>query len=274
MASRVTVVLLLLATMILLQQGDARKCPIGQRQINGVCLQHCFTICRKIELPCEPFLDDPDQTVPSWTAAENTPCFQVETHQLTGERFLRTSCKCPDRIYTNTSNPGALSNCILSTITEFEEEINFGQLSRVRLGAVRASGEDIDFQGKTKRSQICLVDAFEDVEFGSLTKFRHNVIDSMVIGDDLQFEPGTVVANNVFKRVNIADEFRFVEERDLTDKVTVLRNNWGNMVIAECDIETETEPRIRQNHCDSATINDSSNCGPPIAGGFDCITEA
>ena len=145
---------------MLLQQSDAHKCCFGERLIDGVCLRPCFTVCRKIELPCEPFLDDPDQTVPSWTAAENTPRFQVETHQLTGERFLRTSCKCPDRIYTNTSNPGALSNCILSTITEIEEEINFGQLSRVQLGVVMASGEDVDFQGDTERIRICLVDAF------------------------------------------------------------------------------------------------------------------
>ena len=52
----------------------------------------------------------------------------------------------------------------------------------------------------------------------------------------------------------------------------MLRNNWGNTVIGECDIETETEPIVRQNHCDSAIINESSNCGPLIAGGFDCIT--
>ena len=43
----------------------------------------------------------------------------------------------------------------------------------------------------------------------------------MVMGDDLQFEPGTVVASNIFKRVSITDEFRFVEEGGLTDGVSV-----------------------------------------------------
>ena len=173
MASSVTVVLLLVTT-ILLQQGDARKCPFGQRQINGVCTKHCSIVCRSIELPCEPFLEEsPDRNVSLWTAAENTPCFQVETDQTTGEKFLRTSCKCPDRIYTNTSNPGSLFNCILTEITEVEEEINFGQLYWVQLGVVRASGEDVDFQGDTRRNRICLVDAFEDVEFGSFIRFRY-----------------------------------------------------------------------------------------------------
>ena len=273
MASSVAAVLLL-ATTILLQQSDARKCCFRERLINGVCLQPCSTVCRKIELPCEPFLEDPDQTVPSWTAAENTPCFQVETHQLTGERFLRTSCKCPDRIYTNTNNPAALSNCILSTITDTADEINFGKLFRVQLGVVRASVEDVHFQGDTERNLICRVGAFEDVIFGSLALFRHNVIHRMMMSDDLQFQPGAVVVSNVFESVNIGDELRFTEELGLTGTVKVIRNNWGNMMIGLCDIETGTEPNIRQNHCDSAIINDSSNCGPPIAGGFDCITEA
>lgn len=275
MAPSITLGALFLVATILLQPSDARRCPVGQRHVNGVCLQHCSKVCRGIQLSCEPFLrDSPDTNVPSWTAAENTPCFQVETDQLTGEKFLRTSCKCPNRIYTNTSNPGALSNCILSSITENEEEINFGRLYWVQLGVVRALGEDIDFQGDTKRNRICLVDTAEDVEFGSFIRFRYNVIHTMVIDDDLQFEPGTIVGpRNVFTSITIADKLRFVEEEDTVGTVKVLRNNWGSMVIDECEIETEIEPIIRQNHCDAAIINDSSDCVSPIAGNFDCIFE-
>ena len=101
-----------------------------------------------------------------------------------------------------------------------------------------------------------------------------NTIHSMVIGDDLQFEPGTIVGPyNVFTRITIVDEFRFKEEDDLTDVVKVLRNSWGNITFGKCDIETDNEPIIRQNRCDTATMGDSSNCGSPIAGGLDCITQ-
>ena len=58
---------------------------------------------------------------------------------------------------------------------------------------MRASREDIDSEGRAKRNMICVMDAAEDVEFGTMTKFSYNVIDTIIIGDDLQFEPGVVV---------------------------------------------------------------------------------
>ena len=263
-----------LFTTVLLQQTIAGRCPYGQRFINGFCHRHCSKVCRNIKLPCEPFLDTSIiKNYSSWKDAENVPCFQREWDQITGEVFLRTSCMCPNRTYTNTSNPGALSNCILSEITETEGEINFGRLSWVQLGVVRAEAQDIDFQGNAKRNHICLVDTVEDVEFGSFTKFRYNIVYKMLVGDDLQFEQGAIVGPfNIFGTVNIADEFRFTED-DLTDIVKVIRNSWGNLTIGECDIETEEEPIIRQNTCDAANIDDASKCVTPIAGGLTCITE-
>ena len=242
--------------------------------MNDSCLKRCSEVCPFINLPCEPFLESTSPSAGnnlSWIAAENVPCFQREQDQLTGDVFFRTSCRCPDRIYTNTSNPGALSNCILSEIFEADLEINFGQLFSVQLGFVRASRRDIDFQGDAKRNKICLVDTAEDVEFGSSTRFSYNIVNSMIVGDDLQFEPGSVVGPyNVFKTVEIDDEFRFVDDEP-QELVGVFGNYWGTMVVGECDIETEIEPSITGNICEEITADDSSCLISTISDGFSCL---
>ena len=266
---------ILLATMLFLRETSARRCPIGQKYIDGFCYKRCSVVCPNIYLSCDPFLAAPSPTRDnySWIAAENAPCFQREFDQITGARFLRTSCRCPERLYTNTTDPGALSNCILSEITE-GQEINFGELSRVQLGVVRSLGEDVDFQGDTKRNKICLIYAFEDVEFGTMTKFRYNIIHTMLIGDDLQFEPGVVVGPyNIFNNVYIEDEISF-EDDEPSAQVRVIRNRWNTVSSGECDIETRIEPRIVGNFCNEVTASDISSClVPPIAGGFSCLNE-
>ena len=268
----------LLTGLLVLQLTCARKCPYGQRFVDGSCYKHCSKVCRNVKLSCEPFLEapsSPHNNVSSWVEAENVPCFQRERDQITGEMFLRTSCKCPDRIYTNTSNPAAFFNCILSEITEKELEINFGQLCWVQIGAIRALERDIDFQGNTKRNLICVVDTAEDVEFGSLTKFSYNVVNTTIVGDDLQFEQGSIVGPyNVFSTVNISDKFRFVDD-NLEQGVRVIRNNWGKLTTGECEIETEIQPSIIGNICSEATIvKDVASCFiKPIVGGLSCLQE-
>ncbi|CAI8019886.1 hypothetical protein GBAR_LOCUS11913 [Geodia barretti] len=267
----------LLATLLLLSQTSARRCPPRHKFINGSCYNRCSVVCPNVDLPCEPFLEASLSTgdLSSWIAAENAPCFQREFDQITGAKFLRTSCRCPERIYTNTSNPGSLSNCILSEITEENLEINFGRLSQVQLGVVRASGEDIDFQGDTRRNMICVVDTAEDVEFGTMTKFSYNIINTMIIGDDLQFEPGVVVGPyNVFKSISIHDEFSFVDDEP-SEEVRVIRNYWNTVRMGECDIESEIQPLVIGNVCNAVTVDDTSSCLiPPLLGGFSCLNEA
>ena len=271
MSMTVKVILLFI---LLLQQATARKCPLGEIFIKDTCLKRCSEVCPFIKLPCEPFLDmqSSPYNVSSWIAAENVPCFQREYDQLTGNEFFRTSCRCPDRIYTNTSNPGTLSNCILSAITETELEINVGQLSSVQLGIVTADRKDIDFQGDTNGNLICMVDTAEDLEFGSSTKFSYNIIENLVVGDDLQFEPGVVVGPyNVFKRVTIRDKFRFVDDIP-QDVVKVVRNYWGTLIVDECEIETDTEPIFIQNICSEVTVDKLSSCLiSPIMDGLSCL---
>lgn len=271
MFSAITVVII---GVTLFLHSEARKCPIGQRFLNGTCTKHCYQQCRGIDLPCDPFLINPltSSDLSSWEAAENIPCFQRERDQITGETFLRTSCRCPERVYTNTSNPGTLSNCILTEITEEQLEINFGQLSWVQIGAIRALGEDIDFQGNVKRSNICVAYTAEDVEFGTMTKFSYNTVNTMIIGDDLQFEPGVVVGPfNEFKNVQIDDEFRFVDDQPEAE-VKVIRNIWNILTADECDIESETQPRITGNICNATDIDDMPSCLiPQIADGFSCL---
>jgi hypothetical protein len=269
MTSSLLIVAVLL-TAVLLQLTFAEECPCGQRFINGVCLQPCSKVCRDIKLPCEPFLDDaPDPDISAWLAAESVPCFQRERDQTTGERFLRTSCKCPDRTY-GADNPGDLSNCILSEITD--ETINFGQLYRVQLGMVRATDGDIDFEGDAERSLICKVDASSDVEFETTIKFSYNVITMIVCGDDFEIEQGSIVGPfNVFSTLVIGDEFAWGYE-DIDEPAKVFKNTWGDITAAECDIESDVQPIIMDNVCNSAIFGDMPSCLiSPIIEGFSCI---
>ena len=258
----------LTATLIVLvQQGDGRQCCIGGKIINGACLPPCSKVCPHVKLSCQPFLhgtNDPD----SWTAAQNIPCFQYEEDQVTGKSFLRTSCRCPDRDYTDDSNLPTLSNCILSTI-EATETICMGRMFQVQLGLMYAEDHDIDFEEDVSNSRICKLEAEEDLEFQECIEFKFNTIHTMLVGDDLQFEDDTTVGpENRFTTVTIDDELQF------EGTTRVFGNHWGNMEIHECEINTAlSDLFIKNNRCDSAVIDDPSACVAPIAGGFKCIPE-
>ena len=260
-------VVVLTATLILLvQQGDGRQCCIGGKIINGACLPPCSKVCPHVNLPCQPFLDgtnDPD----SWTAAQNIPCFQYEEDQVTGKSFLRTSCRCPDRDYTDDSlNPPTLSNCILLTI-DTEEEIHMGRMFQVQLGLMRSIGEHVDifFIEDVSNSRICLIYAGGNVEFREPIEFKFNTVSSTFAGLNIVFDADTTVGpGNHFTDV-------FINDLIFLENSKVFGNQWGILNILGCTIDATAF--IKNNRCDSAAIGDSSQCVAPVAGGFKCIPE-
>ena len=256
----------LTATLILLvQQGDGRQCCIGGKIINGACLPPCSKVCPHVNLPCQPFLEgtnDPD----SWTAAQNIPCFQYEEDQVTGKSFLRTSCRCPDRDYTDDSlNPPTLSNCILLTI-DTEEEIHMGRMFQVQLGLVYADGPDINFEEDVSNSRICLLESRDDVFFQNFIEFKFNTVHTMMADADIVFEEDTTIGPGNRFTILTADNFLSFSENS-----KVFGNQWGVMSIGGCTIDATAF--IKNNMCDSAAIGDPSECPAPVAGGFKCIPE-
>ena len=264
MANNVFFAVLTATLILLVQQGDGRQCCIGGKIINGACLPPCSKVCPHVNLPCQPFLEgtnDPD----SWTAAQNIPCFQYEEDQVTGKSFLRTSCKCPDRDYTDDSlNPPTLSNCILSTI-ETEENIYMGQMFQVQLGLMYADDRDINFEEDVSNSRICILDS-DNVYFQNFIEFKFNTVHSMLVDDNIVFEDDTTIGpGNRFTIVTAGGDLIFNENSK------VFGNQWGIMSIDGCTIDTTAF--IKNNRCDSAAIGDPSECPAPVAGGFKCIPE-
>jgi len=143
---------------------------------------------------------------------------------------------------------------------------------------VTGADQDIDFQGETKNSLFCELDAGEDIEFGGgpcPIQFHNNEVHSMVTGKDLQFEHGTWVGpDNTFLNVDIGDDFQFTEDAGFTRDTKVFDNTWGNIDVDDkCNFKdiAEADVDVSGNTCAFFDVNDDSDCDPTVYDGFDCV---
>lgn len=120
------------------------------------------------------------------------------------------------------------------------------------------------------------MDAQGDVEFGGgecPIQFHENVVHSIRVGLDLQFEEGTWVGpNNVFMEVDVGDDFQFNNEALATRDAEVFDNTWGDINVDDkCNFNAPVaDVSVSGNTCDWFHVDDDDDCAPVFAG-FDCV---
>lgn len=244
-----------------------------------------FYYCKnRCTITCEDSMD-------TWLDRMNRVCWGF--YKLQGRHWndglgfplfgLRTSCACPVRDYTYSDacepqNQANLQHCITYELSS-PTEINFGDLTNVHFYRVEVTGadQDIDFQGETKDSLFCELDAGEDIEFGGGAcpiQFHNNEVHHIVTGKDLQFEEGTWVGpDNVFLDVDVGDDFQFNADGVAIRNTEIFDNMWGNIDVNDkCNYNIpEANIDISGNTCVWFDVNDDGECDPTIYGGFDCV---
>jgi len=262
--------------------------------IKGVCkcLKPCSKVCRNFSIRCNGDYGPGSY----WEEYENLRCFQWERRQARqlatfprtvpiSRRFLRTTCKCPDRNYAASDacapwTQANLSNCIQGKIeTDGTYEINFGHLTNVQLGHVHATGNDfdIDFQGDVTGSHFCELESDEgDIEFGGEkcpTHFSSNTVMSAKVGKDFKFEEGAWMTGNYFGTVDAGDDWQFNGSALATRNTVISGNRFYTTVVDDkCNYNSHSvaDADIDNNTCDSFTVADDTDCGD-VFNGFDCV---